>query len=77
MGTASAILGGTAPLTKNGIGTVILSGANTYSGATNINGGTLSVGSSANLGDASVNNVLNFAGGNPWKEIGTWSETLP
>src|SRR5439155_1413820 len=43
-GSASAILGGTAPLTKTTAGTVTLTGANTYSGATNINGGILVVG---------------------------------
>ena len=32
-------------ITKVGVGTVILSGANTYTGATNINEGTLKLGS--------------------------------
>ena len=40
-GSASAILGGTAALTKSTDGTVTLTGANTYTGATTINDGTL------------------------------------
>jgi autotransporter-associated beta strand protein len=42
-GTASAILGGTAGLTKNTAGKVILSAANTYTGTTLIYQGTLSM----------------------------------
>ncbi|MCE9631554.1 MAG: autotransporter-associated beta strand repeat-containing protein [Planctomycetia bacterium] len=43
-GTVLAILGGTAGLTKSTAGTVTLSGANTYSGATIIQTGTLLTG---------------------------------
>ncbi len=42
-GTVSAVLAGTGALTKSGTGTVILSTANSYSGATNVNAGTLEV----------------------------------
>jgi fibronectin-binding autotransporter adhesin len=42
-GTISAILGGTASLTKSTGGTVTLSGANTYSGNTSLSTGTLLV----------------------------------
>ena len=42
-GTASAILGGTAGLIKTTSGTVALSGANTYSGATTVSAGTLTL----------------------------------
>ena len=48
-GTVSAILAGSGGLTKNTSGTVILSGANTYSGLTSIEGGIL---------QANVNNAL-------------------
>ncbi|HOI73282.1 MAG TPA: autotransporter domain-containing protein [Syntrophales bacterium] len=57
----TAILSGTESLTKTGTGTLILSGANTYTGGTNILGGTIRVGSDGNLGDASGG--LTFGGG--------------
>ena len=43
-GSVSAILAGAVPLNKTTAGTVILSGANTYTGATSISGGTLQIG---------------------------------
>ena len=57
----SAVISGTGSLTKTGAGTLTLSGANTYSGGTFINAGTLTVGSDANLGNASGG--LTFTGG--------------
>ena len=42
-GTVSAILGGSAALTKTTDGTVTLSGNNTYTGTTTVSGGTLVV----------------------------------
>ncbi len=50
--TISSAIQGTSGLTIFGSGTLILSGANTYSGSTTINNGTLSVASDANLGTA-------------------------
>ena len=49
-GLVSAILGGTGALVKTNSGTVVLSGANTYSGATTINSGVLNIQNSSGLG---------------------------
>ncbi|MEI7591368.1 MAG: autotransporter-associated beta strand repeat-containing protein, partial [Deltaproteobacteria bacterium] len=55
------VLGGVGvALTKNGTGMATLSGNNTYTGATTLNAGTLSVGADANLGSG---NALVFNGG--------------
>ena len=51
---------GASVLTKTGPGTLILSGANTFTGAVNFNGGLIKAASLNNLGNGSV---LNFNGG--------------
>ncbi|MFC4274365.1 autotransporter-associated beta strand repeat-containing protein [Achromobacter aloeverae] len=58
--TVATPLGGTGSLTKAGAGTLTLSGANTYSGGTNINAGTLALGSAGALG---TTGTISFGGG--------------
>lgn len=57
----SSILSGVSGLTKAGSGTLVLSGANDFTGTVSINGGTLSVDNDGNLGTAT--NPLVFGGG--------------
>ncbi|MEP7014425.1 MAG: autotransporter-associated beta strand repeat-containing protein [Verrucomicrobiota bacterium] len=59
-GTVSAILAGSAAVTKTSAGTVTLSGANTYSGGTSVNGGVLALTSSGALGSSGL---ISFSGG--------------
>ena len=51
----------TVAVTKAGAGSWVLSGANSYTGGTNLNGGTLSVGQDGNLGGSA--GALSFDGG--------------
>lgn len=50
---------GTGNLTKNGAGTLTLTGANSYSGLTTISAGTLQVGSGGTTGTLGAGNVVN------------------
>jgi fibronectin-binding autotransporter adhesin len=59
--TFLGVISGGGSLAKAGSGTLTLNGNNTYSGGTSINGGTLSVGSNANLGNATGG--IAFTGG--------------
>jgi fibronectin-binding autotransporter adhesin len=59
--TISAALTGASRLVKDLGGTLVLTGTNTYTGGTAINGGTLRIASDANLGDAASG--LSFNGG--------------
>ncbi|MBZ9709428.1 autotransporter-associated beta strand repeat-containing protein [Mesorhizobium sp. ESP7-2] len=51
--TIASNLTGATQLVKTDLGTLVLSGANSYTGGTAINGGTVQVASDGNLGDAS------------------------
>ena len=61
--TISAVVAGTSGLTKNGAGTLALTGANTYSGGTVVSNGTITFSADAALGVASSANNLNLNGG--------------
>ena len=54
---------GPRPLEKIGAGTLVLAGANTYSGVTTVTGGILQVSSSGNLGNGAATNDLELNGG--------------
>lgn len=58
-GSVTAILAGSAALTKSTAGTVSLSGVNTYTGTTTINGGTLQINSTASMGVTSNGATIN------------------
>jgi fibronectin-binding autotransporter adhesin len=59
--TIASVLEGDATLTKTDAGTLVLSGANTYTGGTAINGGVLQISADNNLGAAGT--ALSLAGG--------------
>ncbi|HWK42654.1 MAG TPA: autotransporter outer membrane beta-barrel domain-containing protein, partial [Croceibacterium sp.] len=56
--TIGAVLTGDAQLVKTDPGTLVLAGANSYTGGTAVQGGTLVVSADANLGDAAGNVTL-------------------
>jgi len=59
--TITSAIGGTGALNKNGTGTLTLSGANTYSGGSIINSGTVIISSNGNLGAAASSATINAA----------------
>lgn len=63
IGNATGVAGTRLGVTKSGANTLVLSGANTYSGPTTLAAGILEVAASNNLGDASPTNSLILAGG--------------
>ena len=62
-GTVSGKLAGASGLAKTTSGTVVLSGANTFSGPVAVSAGVLAFATGANLGDASGTNVVTVGGG--------------
>lgn len=61
--TVDATITGAVGLTKSGGGQLILSGTNTYTGATYLNGGVTSISNNANLGSASTGAAVYMNGG--------------
>jgi fibronectin-binding autotransporter adhesin len=57
--TINNVIAGISGLNKTGAGTLVLTGANTYTGGTSISAGALSVDSDTELGDASNSLALN------------------
>jgi filamentous hemagglutinin family protein len=57
-GTFGGVISGTRSLTKSGSGTLVLSGANSYSGVTTIEGGTLSITNDGALGTTAGNTTV-------------------
>jgi fibronectin-binding autotransporter adhesin len=60
--TQSGVVSGSGPFTKTADGIVVLSGANTYTGGTAINQGTLRAGSTSAFGSNSAVRLANAAG---------------
>lgn len=56
-------ISGPGSLEKSGASTLTLSGPNTYSGPTIINGGTISIASASSLGNSTPTNTIAFNGG--------------
>jgi autotransporter-associated beta strand protein len=59
--TITSAIGGAGVLNKNGTGTLTLSGANTYSGGSILNSGTVTISSNGNLGAAATAVTVNAA----------------
>ena len=56
--TVSLVVGGTATVTRNGAGTLVLSGANSFSGATTINAGVVSIQNATALGTTAAGTTV-------------------
>ncbi|MFM7243616.1 MAG: beta strand repeat-containing protein, partial [Planctomycetaceae bacterium] len=73
--SVEALFTGTAPLIKAGAGTLSLSSANTYTGATAIAGGVLQLAGGANR--LPTTGTLSFTGSNTVLDVTNTSQTLP
>ncbi|MEY2493084.1 MAG: hypothetical protein QOH24_2035 [Verrucomicrobiota bacterium] len=70
--TVTSVIGGTGALNKTGTGIMVLSGANTYTGATNINAGTLKEGAANVIPNTSAVTVATGA----TYDLNSFSETI-
>ena len=61
--TYASVISGSGSLTKTGSGTLILTGVNTYSGSTNVNGGTLELAGPVNVSALSAGATVNINDG--------------
>ena len=71
--TLSGVIDGSGALAKTGAGTLTLSGANTYGGATTISAGTLKLGAAGVIPDGSGKGDVSVAG---TLDLNTFSETI-
>lgn len=69
--TYAGVISGTGNFEKEGMGSITLTGANTYGGTTKISGGTIILGASERIADTS--NLLLIGG---TLDVGTFTETL-
>lgn len=74
--TLSGVISGGYQLKIGGSGTVVLSGANTYSGGTTISSGTLQVGASASLPSATVITIGNNDANNAIFDLNGYNQTI-
>lgn len=74
--TISGVVSGTGSIQKAGAGTLILSGANTYSGTTTINAGTLKIGANNSLPSTAVTVSGSGAGVVATLDLNGFSDTI-
>ncbi len=74
--TISAIIQGTLGLVKSGVGTLTLSGSNTYSGTTTISGGKLILSGSGKLGNGTYAGAIPISAGATLQIDSPGSQTL-
>lgn len=73
--TISGVVGGSGgALVKSGVGTLILSGANTYTGSTTISAGTLQIGNGGSTGKLSTSSAITDNGSLVFNESDTMTQ---